>query len=218
MSIPFGQSVLISDNTHTLTSIYSFPSTIWISVHQSYEIEMQVLLFSNLQMSRSGSGKLNDLTLRNGKKKENQTCLVSTNWALLCFPVEHWDTTHTHATRGVENISNPAVNHTQYWIYHERVICILTELGLLLATAGRATGKAAGVGGAMEISPTGSLATSILTEFPQFLSTCATCSLVIPCTFVLPIFKMWSPVWSLPSFNPRKKKIIMRNHCSNFTS
>lgn len=51
MSIPFGQSVLISDNTHTLTSIYSFPSTIWISVHQSYEIEMQVLLFSNLQMS-----------------------------------------------------------------------------------------------------------------------------------------------------------------------
>lgn len=70
MSIPFGQSVLISDNTHTLTSIYSFPSTIWISVHQSYEIEMQVLLFSNLQMSSWGSGKLNDLTLRNGKKKK----------------------------------------------------------------------------------------------------------------------------------------------------
>lgn len=144
---------------------------------------------------------------------------MSPSWALLCFIVEHWDMTHIHTALGTESISNPAMYHTQYWIYDERIICILTELGLLLATAGKATGKAAGVGGVMEISPTGSLATSILTEFPQFLSTCATCSLVIPCTFVPPIFKMWSPVLSLPSFNPRKQKnkIILRNHWSNFT-
>lgn len=93
-----------------------------------------------------------------------------------------------------------------------RMVFILTEPRVLLAIVGRATGKDTGVGGVTAIWPTGSLATSILTEFPQFLSTWATCSLVIPCTFVPPIFKMWSPVCSLPSFGARKKKqIIQRN-------
>lgn len=51
------------------------------------------------------------------------------------------------------------------------MVSILTESRVLVATAGRATGKDTGVGGVTAISPTGSLATSILTEFPQFLST-----------------------------------------------
>lgn len=61
------------------------------------------------------------------------------------------------------------------------------------------TGQLTGGGGASMTSHLGSLATIILTEFPQFLSTWATCSLVIPCTLVPPICKMWSPVRSLPS-------------------
>ena len=35
-----GQFGLINDNTHTLTSIYSFPSTTWIFLSQSNEIGM----------------------------------------------------------------------------------------------------------------------------------------------------------------------------------
>lgn len=66
------------------------------------------------------------------------------------------------------------------------------------------TGWATGVGGVTMISHFGSLATTILTWFPQFRKTWATCSVLIPCTFVLPISKMWSPVLSLPSL----KKII----------
>lgn len=62
------------------------------------------------------------------------------------------------------------------------------------------TGWATGVGGVTVTSHVGSLATTILTRFPQFRNTWATCSLLIPCTFVPPISKMWSPVLSLPSF------------------
>lgn len=151
-----------------------------------------------------GSERWNDLTLRNSKN-ENQTCQCL-QIRLFCFTGGHCGTPHTSVAFQVEGVSTLTMYHTQYLIYDERIIYVLTELGLLLGTAGRATGKAAGVGGVTEISPIGSLATNILTEFPQFLSTCATCSLVIPCTFVPPIFKMWSPVWSLPSFNPRKKQ------------
>jgi hypothetical protein len=144
------------------------------------------------------------------QKRNNQTCLVPASklgWAL-----KH----HLHQCGAWSSKDFLSCTVSFPITEDERMMHILTVAGFLLAAAGRATGKDVGVGGVTDISQVGSLATSILTEFPQFLSTWATCSLVIPCTFVPPICKMWSPVCSLPSLNPRKKNFF--REINNLTS
>lgn len=71
-------------------------------------------------------------------------------------------------------------------------------------------GGTAGGGG----SSTGPLAITSFTRFPHCLRTCATCSLLIPAKSVSPIFKMWSPLHSLPCWkksNNEKKLVKSRN-------
>lgn len=50
-----------------------------------------------------------------------------------------------------------------------------------------------------EPSSAGPLVTTSFTLLPHCLSTCATCSLPIPCRSVSPILRMWSPLRRRPS-------------------